>query len=77
MGVSVKIATSIHDDDIIYINLPMYHTSAMCLGVGQLLLTGSTVALRRKFSASQYWNDCIKYRCTVSTYKSYDYSQYL
>ena len=53
-------------DDIVYDTLPLYHSNGGVIAMGQALLTGSTVALRRKFSASQFWNDCIKYKCTVS-----------
>ena len=52
--------------DIIYTALPLYHTNANVLGIGQMINQGSTVALRKKFSASNFWNDCIKYQCTVS-----------
>jgi len=51
--------------DIIYTSLPLYHTNANVLGIGQMINQGSTVALRKKFSASNFWNDCIKYQCTV------------
>ncbi|GAU93368.1 hypothetical protein RvY_05321 [Ramazzottius varieornatus] len=54
--------------DIIYCPLPLYHTAGGILGVGQVLLNGSTVALRNKFSASQFWLDCAKHRCTVAQY---------
>lgn len=36
------------------------------MGVGQCLLHGMTVVIRKKFSASRFWDDCIKYNCTVS-----------
>ncbi|NXR69998.1 S27A1 protein, partial [Rhadina sibilatrix] len=36
------------------------------MGVGQCLLHGLTVVIRKKFSASRFWDDCVKYRCTVS-----------
>ena len=71
MALAVRVCFGICDDDIIYITLPLYHTNGGCLGAGQLLLAGSTIALRRKFSASQHWNDCIKYRCTVSCRDEY------
>ena len=29
---------------------------------------GCTTALRRKFSASNFWTDCIRYECTVAIY---------
>ena len=35
------------------------------IGVGQCLIYGLTVVLRKKFSASRFWDDCIKYNCTV------------
>jgi solute carrier family 27 (fatty acid transporter), member 1/4 len=38
------------------------------LGVGCVLLFGLTMALRKKFSASNFWTDCIKYKCTSAQY---------
>ena len=66
MANSLRCMAPIYSDDIIYVTLPIYHTNGGVLGVGQMILGGSTIALRRKFSASQFWNDCIKFRCTVS-----------
>ncbi|KAA3671662.1 solute carrier family 27 (fatty acid transporter), member 1/4 [Paragonimus westermani] len=37
-------------------------------GVGQMLVRGTTLAIRAKFSASKFWEDCIKYNCTVVQY---------
>ena len=54
------------ESDIIYTALPLYHTGANILAMGQMITHGCTVALRKKFSASNFWNDCIKYQCTVS-----------
>lgn len=50
-----------------YITMPLYHTSAGILGVGQTLLRGTSCVIRQKFSASNFWKDCVKYECTVST----------
>lgn len=41
-------------------------SSGNIVGVGQCLLHGMTVVIRKKFSASRFWDDCIKYNCTVS-----------
>jgi solute carrier family 27 (fatty acid transporter), member 1/4 len=38
------------------------------LGVGLVLQFGVTMALRKKFSASNFWTDCIKYKCTAAQY---------
>lgn len=37
------------------------------MGVGQCVIYGLTVVLRKKFSASRFWDDCIKYNCTVGS----------
>ncbi|XP_047432680.1 long-chain fatty acid transport protein 1-like [Mugil cephalus] len=55
-------------DDIIYSCLPLYHSAGTIMGVGQCLLFGVTVVIRRKFSASRFWDDCVKHNCTVIQY---------
>uniref|UniRef100_A0A3Q2QK83 long-chain-fatty-acid--CoA ligase n=1 Tax=Fundulus heteroclitus TaxID=8078 RepID=A0A3Q2QK83_FUNHE len=55
-------------DDILYNCLPLYHSAGTIMGVGQCLLFGLTVVIRRKFSASRFWDDCVKHRCTVIQY---------
>jgi solute carrier family 27 (fatty acid transporter), member 1/4 len=53
-------------EDVFYTPLPLYHTAGGVMSVGQALLFGATVVIRKKFSASQYFVDCQKYKCTVS-----------
>ncbi|XP_073077215.1 long-chain fatty acid transport protein 6-like isoform X1 [Manis javanica] len=55
-------------DDIIYITLPLYHSSGSLLGIGGCIELGATCVLKKKFSASQFWNDCRKYNVTVFQY---------
>jgi len=55
-------------DDVIYDTLPLYHTAGGILGMGQCLLNGCTVVIRKKFSASRFWDDCVQYNCTVAQY---------
>lgn len=57
--------TNLRLDDVLYDPLPLYHSAGGMIGVGQTLLRGITVVIRRKFSASNFWKDCIKYNCTV------------
>uniref|UniRef100_A0A6Q2Z7Q3 long-chain-fatty-acid--CoA ligase n=1 Tax=Esox lucius TaxID=8010 RepID=A0A6Q2Z7Q3_ESOLU len=38
------------------------------VGVGQCLIHGMTVVIRKKFSASRFWDDCAKYNCTIVQY---------
>ncbi|XP_076351947.1 long-chain fatty acid transport protein 4-like isoform X1 [Tachypleus tridentatus] len=56
------------DDDIIYNCLPLYHTAGGILVIGQALIFGNSVVIRSKFSASKFWEDCVKYNCTVAQY---------
>ncbi|KAL6097282.1 slc27a6 [Pungitius sinensis] len=55
-------------DDVVYITLPLYHMSASLLGLGGCIHLGATCVLRRKFSASQFWKDCVKHDVTVVQY---------
>lgn len=52
-------------DDRIYVTMPLYHSAAGILGVGQMLTKGACIVIRKKFSASNFWKDCVKYECTV------------
>ena len=55
-------------DDRVYITLPLYHVTGGFLGLGGALLSGASVILRRKFSASQYWDDVADHGATVVVY---------
>ncbi|XP_055363142.1 long-chain fatty acid transport protein 2 isoform X2 [Betta splendens] len=54
--------------DVIYLNLPLYHTAGFMIGFIGSIQTGSTIILKRKFSASQFWDDCRKHNVTVIQY---------
>lgn len=59
---------NLNDKDIVYVTLPIYHANGAMIGVGNSIVSGATVVLRRKFSASAFWKDCINYNCTVFIY---------
>uniref|UniRef100_A0A9L0SZB9 Long-chain-fatty-acid--CoA ligase n=1 Tax=Equus caballus TaxID=9796 RepID=A0A9L0SZB9_HORSE len=61
-------AYSMRAADVLYDCLPLYHSAGNIIGVGQCLLYGLTVVLRKKFSASRFWDDCVQYDCTVVQY---------
>ncbi|MBN3296309.1 S27A2 synthetase, partial [Amia calva] len=54
--------------DTVYINLPLYHSSGFQIGLTGAIERGVTVVLRKKFSASQFWDDCRKHNVTVIQY---------
>ncbi|KAM6937236.1 long-chain fatty acid transport protein 2 [Xenentodon cancila] len=61
-------ACGVTAEDIFYINLPLYHSAGFLIGMSGAIERGMTVVLRRKFSASQFWDDCRKYDVTVMQY---------
>jgi citronellyl-CoA synthetase len=55
-------------EDIIYITLPLFHSNAMHIGVASALYGGSAIALARRFSVRNFWNDVKKYKATCFNY---------
>ncbi|XP_025944544.1 long-chain fatty acid transport protein 1 isoform X3 [Apteryx rowi] len=48
--------------------VPVKGLDGNIMGVGQCLIHGLTVVIRKKFSASRFWDDCTKYKCTIIQY---------
>lgn len=64
----LQAACGITAEDIFYINLPLYHSAGFLIGMTGAIERGMTIVLKRKFSASQFWDDCRKYDVTVMQY---------
>ncbi|XP_063629102.1 long-chain fatty acid transport protein 1-like isoform X2 [Cydia splendana] len=64
----VHTSARLSSSDVVYDPLPLHHTAGGVLGGGQALVLGSTVVLRKKFSASNYWKDVAKHGCTAAQY---------
>ncbi|XP_019937961.2 long-chain fatty acid transport protein 6 [Paralichthys olivaceus] len=56
------------EDDVVYIPLPLYHSAASLVGIGGTIELGATCVLKKRFSASQFWNDCRKHNVTAFQY---------
>ena len=54
--------------DRLYNCLPMYHSAGGVLATGAVLIAGGSVVIRETFSASQFWNDVIRWDCTLFQY---------
>ncbi len=54
--------------DRLYNCLPMYHSAGGVLATGAVLIAGGSVVVREDFSASQFWNDVIRWDCTLFQY---------
>ncbi|XP_063792694.1 long-chain fatty acid transport protein 4 [Pseudophryne corroboree] len=68
MAALVHYGFGMRADDVIYDCLPLYHSAGNIVGMGQCILLGLTVVIKKKFSASRFWDDCIKYNCTIVQY---------
>jgi fatty-acyl-CoA synthase len=61
-------ATNSDAEDKVYCALPLYHSTGGLCGVGSALLNGGTLVLRRKFSATHFWDDIADNDCTIFVY---------
>jgi acyl-CoA synthetase (AMP-forming)/AMP-acid ligase II len=55
-------------NDVVYTVLPLFHSAGGGLGIGMMLYANCTVVLRKKFSASRFFEDCAIHKCTVVQY---------
>jgi citronellyl-CoA synthetase len=62
------IALDMRPDDVVYCTLPLYHATGLCVCWGSAVSGASGFAIRRKFSASQFWSDVRKYQATTIGY---------
>jgi len=55
-------------DDVTYISMPLFHSNALFTGWAPSVAAGATVALRRKFSASEFLPDVRRFGATYFNY---------
>jgi fatty-acyl-CoA synthase len=61
-------STGAKSSDRIYVALPLYHATGGLCALGAALLTGGSVFLRRRFSATHFWGEAIAEGCTMFVY---------
>ncbi len=54
--------------DRVYMCLPMYHSNGGMIALGMALASGGSAFIREKFSASAFWADCAREKCTLFVY---------
>lgn len=59
---------NLNADDVLYSTLPLYHATGMVVCWACVIAGTGTFAIRRKFSASQFWSDARKYDATAMGY---------
>jgi citronellyl-CoA synthetase len=55
-------------EDIMYISLPLYHSNALHLAWSAAIGGGSAIAIARRFSVRNFWEDIIKFKATCFNY---------
>jgi fatty-acyl-CoA synthase len=68
VGDGMSAVAGYRPEDVIYCVLPLYHGAGGMVVVSCALSQGGALALRRKFSATQFWNDVRRYRVTGCQY---------
>ena len=54
--------------DRMYDCLPMYHFAGGVVATGAVLINGGSVVLRERFSAREFWDDLVRWDCTLFQY---------
>lgn len=62
------IALDMGPEDVVYCTLPLYHATGLCVCWGAAIVGASGFAIRRKFSASQFWDDVRRFNATTLGY---------
>ncbi|HWD58345.1 MAG TPA: AMP-binding protein, partial [Stellaceae bacterium] len=55
-------------DDRMYNCLPMYHSVGGVVAAGAALVGGGSVVIRERFSASRFWDEVVRWDCTLFQY---------
>lgn len=63
-----KTVMNVQPNDTIYVPLPFFHTNALALSWPCVFANGAALAVRRKFSASRFWDDVRKFNVTIFCY---------
>ena len=59
---------AVDPEDRMYNTLPMYHSVGGVQAIGAALVAGGSVVIREKFSARQFWDDVVRWDCTLFQY---------
>jgi fatty-acyl-CoA synthase len=67
-GYGMTMRVGLTAEDVSYVSMPLFHSNAVIAGWAPSLAVGATVALRRKFSASQFLPDVRRFGATYANY---------
>ncbi|MFC0445035.1 long-chain-acyl-CoA synthetase [Pseudidiomarina halophila] len=63
-----RMAIGLKPEDTVYNTLPLYHNTALSIALSSVIMTGCTLALAEKFSATQFWSEVRRFNATCFVY---------
>ena len=68
-SVNIKMAGyRINEKDCMHNSLPLYHSTGLMLGLCAVVQAGASTFIKRKFSATSFWDEVQKYNTTALVY---------
>lgn len=67
-GVTMTQRFGLGPSDVCYVSMPLFHSNAVLVGWAVAVASRSSLALRRKFSASQFLSDVRRFGATYANY---------
>lgn len=64
----VRVFLRLRQNDVFYTCMPLYHSSAMLIGVATCISTGCTLSLGRRFSNRTFWPEVKESKATIIQY---------
>ena len=68
MALGFSSVMDVQPDDRMYDCLPLYHSNGGVLATFGVLCQGGSVVIRERFSAREFWNEIIQFKCTLFFY---------
>jgi len=63
-----KLAVELKQDDVLYATIPLYHATALCVCWSAVISARAGLAIGRKFSATQFWQEVQRFHATAIGY---------
>jgi len=63
-----RINLALKSDDVIYISIPFFHANALLVAWSCAAASGAAMAIRRKFSVTDFWEDIRRYNASSFIY---------
>lgn len=63
-----RFTLGLSERDVLYVCLPLFHSSGFLIGAGSAVVTGATLALSRKLSVTRFWDEICDHGATAFVY---------